>query len=87
LVRDLSNLALERFVTKPLEAAFLQIVQSIPQAGARADGGPVTTGGAYQVGERGPELFVPSSSGRGCVKTPKRAMNQAFWRVWDEALC
>ena len=25
--------------------------------------------------------------GRGCVKTPKRAMNQAFWRVWDEALC
>jgi hypothetical protein len=28
-----------------------------------------------------------SAFGRGCVKTPKRAMKQAFWRVWDEALC
>jgi hypothetical protein len=64
LVRDLSNLALDRFVTKPLEAAFLQIVQSIPQAGARADGGPVISGGAYLVGERGPELFMPASSGQ-----------------------
>lgn len=31
--------------------------------GARADGGPVTAGGAYLVGERGPELFRPSSAG------------------------
>lgn len=64
LVRDLSNLALDRFVTRPLESAFLQIVQSLPQAGARADGGPVTSGGAYLVGERGPELFMPASSGQ-----------------------
>jgi hypothetical protein len=32
-------------------------------AGARADGGPVLPGGAYLVGERGPELFRPSSAG------------------------
>lgn len=32
-------------------------------SGARANGGPVTAGGAYLVGERGPELFVPQSSG------------------------
>lgn len=32
-------------------------------AGARADGGPVAGGSAYLVGERGPELFIPSSSG------------------------
>ena len=32
-------------------------------AGARADGGPVTTGGAYLVGERGPEVFRPASAG------------------------
>ena len=32
-------------------------------AGARADGGPVTPGGAYLVGERGPELFRPHSGG------------------------
>jgi SLT domain-containing protein len=30
----------------------------------RATGGPVTSGRAYMVGERGPELFVPSGSGR-----------------------
>lgn len=30
----------------------------------RATGGPVTGGSAYLVGERGPELFVPSSAGR-----------------------
>ncbi|GAW41255.1 hypothetical protein SH203_01659 [Brevundimonas sp. SH203] len=31
--------------------------------GARADGGPVLGGGAYLVGERGPEVFRPSTSG------------------------
>jgi len=31
--------------------------------GARANGGPVSMGKAYLVGERGPELFVPNSSG------------------------
>ena len=31
--------------------------------GARASGGPVSSGGAYIVGEEGPEMFVPSSSG------------------------
>lgn len=32
-------------------------------SGARADGGPVAAGGAYLVGERGPELFRPGVSG------------------------
>lgn len=32
-------------------------------AGKRAMGGPVTAGGAYLVGERGPEIFMPRSSG------------------------
>jgi hypothetical protein len=31
--------------------------------GARAEGGPVSPGRAFLVGERGPELFMPSSSG------------------------
>ena len=30
----------------------------------RATGGPVAPGQAYMVGERGPELFVPTASGR-----------------------
>ena len=33
-------------------------------APGRATGGPVAPGRAYMVGERGPELFVPTASGR-----------------------
>jgi phage-related minor tail protein len=33
-------------------------------AGARAKGGPVAEGLPYLVGEKGPEIFVPSTSGR-----------------------
>ncbi|NQE64550.1 phage tail tape measure protein [Caulobacter sp. RHG1] len=32
-------------------------------SGARADGGPVLPGGAYLVGERGPEVFRPHGAG------------------------
>ncbi len=32
-------------------------------SGARADGGAVTGGGAYLVGERGPEVFRPAGAG------------------------
>ena len=39
--------------------------------GPRALGGPVAPGGSYLVGERGPELFTPSSSGN---ITPNHAM-------------
>jgi hypothetical protein len=39
--------------------------------GPRALGGPVTQGSSYLVGERGPELFTPSSSGN---ITPNSAM-------------
>jgi len=57
------------------EAAAAQILQGIGAmfpggsflgtlfGGARALGGPVTGGRSYLVGERGPEMFVPSSSG------------------------
>ena len=35
----------------------------IPFFGARASGGPVNAGGAYLVGERGPEMFAPRQGG------------------------
>lgn len=35
----------------------------LPFFGARAAGGPVNAGGAYLVGERGPELFAPRQAG------------------------
>lgn len=38
----------------------------------RATGGPVSPGGAYIVGERGPELFVPTSAGRVEPNAPDR---------------
>jgi phage-related minor tail protein len=41
----------------------LASVASSAFSGARADGGPVSAGGAYLVGERGPELFRPTAGG------------------------
>jgi hypothetical protein len=43
--------------------------------GARAAGGPVTAGGTYLVGERGPELLTMGA--RGGYVTPNSAMGGA----------
>jgi hypothetical protein len=50
--------------TAGLLSAFTSIFSSFLGAPGRATGGPVSPGRAYRVGERGPELFVPTSSGR-----------------------
>jgi hypothetical protein len=50
--------------------------------GARAAGGPVMAGRPYLVGERGPELMVPQSSGR---IVPNGAMGQAKISVHNYA--
>lgn len=44
-----------------LGASLLTSVLGLP---GRATGGPVAPGRAYMVGERGPEMFVPTSSGQ-----------------------
>jgi len=45
----------------------------------RANGGPVTANSPYLVGERGPELFVPSTSGRIIdANSTKSAMGGSF---------
>lgn len=41
----------------------------------RATGGPVAPGAAYIVGERGPELFVPTSSGRVTAMDGRRSQS------------
>ena len=47
-----------------LGAAIAQAVAGVAGfGGARADGGPVLGGGAYLVGERGPEVFRPQGAG------------------------
>lgn len=43
---------------------FSGLVSSIFGLPGRATGGPVAPGRGYLVGERGPELFVPTSAGR-----------------------
>ena len=43
--------------------AGVQLLSALLGSPGRATGGPVSPGRAYVVGERGPELFVPTSSG------------------------
>jgi hypothetical protein len=56
--QDLVRLVFSNMVTQPLAKGIGTFL-----SGMRAEGGPVNAGGAYMVGEKGPELFVPSSSG------------------------
>lgn len=76
LLDDLATMIIRLTVIKPLAESIASslggggglggllsgIVTSV-FGGARANGGPVTGGRAYLVGERGPELFVPKVSG------------------------
>lgn len=52
------------------------LIGSILGLPGRATGGPVSPGQAYLVGERGPELFVPTSAGsvasNGALNSPSR---------------
>lgn len=70
VVNSLIKMLVQYYITKPLFDAITGFVGGIggggggsPPAG-RAVGGPVSGGTPYMVGERGPELFVPNSSGQ-----------------------
>ena len=64
VVTSFDRLAVKDYIAAPLENVLSSIVSAIlPVGGARATGGPVETGSSYLVGENGPEMFVPSSSG------------------------
>lgn len=47
-----------------LASLFASFASALAGAPGKAIGGPVSPGRAYLVGERGPELFVPTASGR-----------------------
>lgn len=64
ITQDLAGLAIDRFVARPVEGIVDRLFASLPFGGARASGGAVAPGAAFLVGERGPELFAPSVSGR-----------------------
>jgi uncharacterized protein involved in type VI secretion and phage assembly len=61
LANDILRLVVRQTITNPMADAISGAIGTF--MGARADGGPVTGGGTYMVGERGPELFVPNTSG------------------------
>jgi phage-related minor tail protein len=64
VLSSLDRLAARQYIAAPLENLVGDLVSSLlPVAGARAEGGPVDSGQSYLVGEKGPELFVPSSAG------------------------
>lgn len=54
---------LEELAKVALQELFSSAGGKTPFFGARAAGGPVNVGGAYLVGERGPEVFVPRQAG------------------------
>lgn len=59
ITQDLIRLIFRQQITAPLAAG----IGNALFAGFRAEGGPVGAGNSYIVGEKGPELFVPGSSG------------------------
>lgn len=63
IVNDLKRIAIDTLVRKPLENLFSSLFAA-PFGGGRAHGGFAARGQSYLVGERGPELFTPSASGR-----------------------
>jgi predicted nucleic acid-binding Zn-ribbon protein len=62
IIRDLIRMQIQSMITTPLVAMGKSFLNIKPD-GARAMGGPVTTGKSYLVGENGPEIFTPSGSG------------------------
>lgn len=62
IIRDLIRMQIQSMITTPLLAMGKSFLGIKPD-GARAMGGPVTTGKSYLVGENGPEIFTPSGSG------------------------
>ncbi|WP_421786021.1 phage tail tape measure C-terminal domain-containing protein [Hyphobacterium sp.] len=70
ILRDLSRVATERFVTGPIDQLMSGLTAQLPFFGARAEGGPVQPGGSYLVGERGPEVFTPGAAGQISAAAP-----------------
>ena len=61
VIADIMRIAIRQAIVQPIAQGLMGAIGFA--APARASGGPVMGGSPYLVGERGPELFVPSSSG------------------------
>ena len=61
VIRELYRIYVVKKITGMVTGALEK--SDVPLFSGKANGGPVQGGGRYLVGERGPEIFTPSSSG------------------------
>jgi|SRR5690606_11752716 len=61
--KRLAKVVLEELAKIALQRIFTQTDTKLPFFGGKSGGGAVNVGGAYLVGERGPEVFVPRQAG------------------------
>jgi phage-related minor tail protein len=82
ILRALERIAIRKFIVAPL-SNFLQSVATAAVGSllGRAAGGPVAPGTPYLVGERGPEVFVPSAGGEITGLKPARARPQVVVHI------
>lgn len=67
--KRLAKVILEELAKIALQRIFTQSGGKLPFFGGKAAGGAVNPGGAYLVGERGPEIFVPRQGGEIAAQT------------------
>lgn len=84
IARDLKRAAIDSLVRKPLESALSGALLGA-FGGARAHGGFAARGHSYLVGERGPELFTPATSGRVAPAGGGTTVNVTVTGVTDAA--
>jgi hypothetical protein len=64
LGQDIARIIMRKSITEPFGNTVSEFVKKIDFGNLfKAEGGPVTGGQSYIVGERGPELFTPGASG------------------------
>ena len=63
VIADIMRIAIRQSIVAPFAQGLMGAFGLSAPVAAMASGGPVFGGSSYLVGERGPELFVPSSSG------------------------
>ena len=68
IIKDMIRIAIQQSITGPLASMFTSFLPGpkVPagtSGGTRSSGGSVTGGSSYLVGEHGPEIFKPGSSG------------------------
>jgi hypothetical protein len=72
LIQDLLRIAVRKLFLAPLTSGFSAFLEG------KASGGPVSAGTPYMVGEEGPEMFVPRSSGNIIPNGGGLTIQQAF---------